>query len=143
MHRYTGCGLRNVYLVNGYKKHKTPYGEGIAIDDVEGLHRAVALHLVTHKSRLSGAEFRYVRKELELTQADLAALLGNVAQSVALWEKKGRVPKWADLLIRAFYREVVEGKAGLVDLVKRLNKAKKEPAKLTFKDSRNGWRAAA
>jgi putative transcriptional regulator len=143
MHHYTGCGLRNVYLKSGYRQHKTPYGDGVAIDDVEGLHRAIALHLVGCKKRLSGSEFRFLRKELELSQLQLAAVLGNDAQSVALWEKTGRVPKWADLMLRALYREVVEGKAGIVELVERLNKIAGEPAVLTFSDTKSGWKAAA
>lgn len=144
MHHYTGCGLRNVYLKSGFRKHKTPYGDGISIDDLEGLHRTIALHLVVSKPRLSGTEFRFLRKELELTQAQLAALLGNDAQSVALWEKTGRVPKWADLMIRAIYREVVEGKAGIVELAERLNrKIETEPPKMTFSGTKGGWRAAA
>lgn len=144
MHHYTGCGLRNVYLKSGFRKHKTPYGDGISIDDVEGLHRAIALHLASRKPHLSGTEFRFLRKELELTQAQLAALLGNDAQSVALWEKTGRVPKWADLMIRALYREVVEGKAGIVELAERLNrKIEAEPPKMTFSGTKSGWKAAA
>lgn len=143
MHHYTACGLRNVYLKSGYRKHKTPYGDGVSIDDIEGLHRAIALHLIGHKPRLAGTELRFLRKELELTQAQLASLLGNDAQSVALWEKKGRVPKWADLLIRAFYREVVEGRAGIVELVERINALGTEPTRLTFSDTKKGWRLAA
>lgn len=144
MHHYTGCGLRNVYLKSGFRKHKTPYGGGVSVEDVEGLHRAIALHLVGHKPRLSGTEFRFLRKELELTQAQLAALLGNDAQSVALWEKTGRVPKWADLIVRALYREVVEGKAGIVELAECLSKkVETEPPKMIFSGTKSGWKAAA
>lgn len=144
MLHYTGCGLRNIYLKSGYRKRKTPYGDGVSVDDVEGLHRAIALRLVADKPRLSGGELRFLRKELELTQAQLAALLGNDAQSVALWEKTGRIPKWADLMIRALYREVVEGKAGIVELAERLNKKiAAEPSKMTFSGTKNGWKAAA
>ncbi len=92
---------------------------------------------------IRGTELRFLRKELDLTQAQLAAMLGNDTQSVALWEKTGRVPKWGDLIVRALYREVVEGKAGIVELVERLSKIESESAKLTFSDTKNGWKAAA
>jgi putative transcriptional regulator len=141
MHHYLASGLRNVYLTNGFAAQKTPQGEGVLIEDAEGLHRAITLHLISGKPRLSGAEFRYVREELELTAAQLAALLGGGAKSVALWEKTGRVPKWADLLLRALYREVVEGQAGIVELMERLNKLKKAPARMVFAHSSKGWKA--
>ncbi|MEG0379379.1 MAG: helix-turn-helix domain-containing protein, partial [Eubacterium sp.] len=44
--------------------------------DVEGLHRAIGINLVTHKPRLSGAEVRFLRKEMNLSQNGLAEILG-------------------------------------------------------------------
>jgi DNA-binding transcriptional regulator YiaG len=121
MYHCTGCGLRNVWLLNGYQVCKTPYGKAVSIDDLEGLHRAIALHLIEAKPQLSGAEFRFLRKEPDVSQARLAEIIGNTAQSVALSEKSGRVPKWADRLVRALYREHVSGNANLTALVERLN----------------------
>lgn len=40
-----------------------------------GLHRAIG-HTLAHKPHLSGLEFRFLRKELGLSQAALAELLG-------------------------------------------------------------------
>ena len=31
MYHYRECGLRNVWLANGFDEHDTPYGPGIAI----------------------------------------------------------------------------------------------------------------
>lgn len=45
MYHYTDGGLRNVWLANGYTKQKTPFGEGVAIQDVEGLTRAICTML--------------------------------------------------------------------------------------------------
>jgi len=39
---YTLSGLTNVYLLNGYRIRKTPHGDTIAIEDIDGLHRAIA-----------------------------------------------------------------------------------------------------
>ncbi|TWP39194.1 transcriptional regulator, partial [Xylella fastidiosa subsp. fastidiosa] len=38
MYHYTESGLGNVWLRNGFTVHKTPYGDGIAIDNLPSLH---------------------------------------------------------------------------------------------------------
>ncbi len=144
MYHYTECGLNNVWLVNGYREEETPYGPAVAIERADELHRAIALSLVKHKPRLSGGEFRFIRKELDLSQAALAHILGNDAQSVARWEKSGRVPKMAERFLRALYREHAEGNAHIRELVERLNELDRErPAKLYFEETEAGWRAKA
>src|SRR6266702_4376017 len=91
MYHYRECGLSNVYLVNGYREIETPYGRGISIEDVEGLHMAIAHALVEEEPSLSGPEVRFIRKFLELTQTQLADLLGVEDQSVRRWEKLAHV----------------------------------------------------
>lgn len=145
MYHYTECGLPNVWLVNGFMPHATPYGEAMIIENVDGLHRAIGLYLVNRKPHLTGAEFRYLRKELGLSQSRLATTyFGNDAQSVALWEKRSRVPKWADRFLRAMYREHAEGNAQIQELVTRLNELdRREHERQVFEDTAEGWRAAA
>jgi DNA-binding transcriptional regulator YiaG len=109
MYRYTECGLRNVWLKNGYRRHKTPYGPGLSIDDIPALHRAIGLWIVGNRPRLTGAELRFLRKELDLSQKRLAEILGVEEQTVSLWERRGRMPTLADRFLRALYREGVEG----------------------------------
>jgi DNA-binding transcriptional regulator YiaG len=95
IHHYTESGLRNVWLANGYKVLKTAYGQGVSFGNLEGLHREIGRWLCAYRPRLAGAEFRFLRHELDLSQAALAARRGNDAQSVALWENsKVRVPAW-------------------------------------------------
>jgi len=36
-YHYRECGLDNVWLLNGYELHDTPYGKGVSFVDVEGL----------------------------------------------------------------------------------------------------------
>ena len=112
----------------------------------EGLHRALATHVVKYKPRLNGAEFRFLRKELDLSQAGVGTLFGYEAQTVALWEKTGRVPKLADRAIRAFYREVTEGNASFKDIVERLNNLDRqdhEKSKIILRETDKGWEAKA
>ncbi len=62
----------------------TPYGKGIAIAEVAGLHRVIAKHLIEYKLALTGVEFRFLRMELELSQGEFAEVLGITEQSVSL-----------------------------------------------------------
>lgn len=146
MYHYRESGLRNIWLANGYDNHHTPYGKGISIHNVEGLHRAIGMMLIAKGGRLTGAEIRFLRTELELSQAKLANLIGNDSQSVALWEKKGRAPKWADRFIRALYREQAEGNAKIMEILERLADTDIDdtaPEKTVFEETGKGWLAQA
>lgn len=142
MLKYTGCGLRNIWLQNGYAMKQTPHGKAVAIQDVEGLHRVLA-KMITRKPRLTGAEFRFVRKELDLSQAALARMFGCEAQTIALWEKnKVRVPKLADRMLRLIYREHAEGNVKIREMIERENDTDRkdhDPKKLVFVDTAQGW----
>ena len=145
MYHYRECGLRNVWLANGYDAHDTAYGPGIAIHDLEGLHRTIAQGLVNKGGKLTGAELRFLRHEMDLSQAKLAAMLGNEAQTVALWEKRGGQPKIADRFIRAIYRELNEGNAQIRDMIERLadSDVEETEARITLEQDGGGWKLAA
>ena len=129
MYHYTESGLRNVWLANGYKPHVTPHGKGVAFANIAGLHLALGRWLCAYRQHLTGAEFRFLRQELDLSQAGLASLLGNDAQSVALWEKgKVKVPAWADRLIRA-----------LIESVANLEAEKPRVIRVEARETRKGW----
>jgi DNA-binding transcriptional regulator YiaG len=104
MHRFDDAGLRNVWLLNGYKIVKTPYGLAVSYHDLDGLTRTICAALVKKSGRLTGVEFRYLRLHLRFSQNALARILGNTEQSVANWEKKGRVPLWADKHLRILWQ---------------------------------------
>ena len=106
LYHYTLSGLDDVCLLNGYQRHDTPYGPGMAIKDVPGLHRAIAEDIVSRRARLGGRDLRFLRKRMDLSQGGLAALLGVDAQTVARWEKgQTEVARPADRLVRILYRE--------------------------------------
>ena len=144
-YHYLESGLRNIWLDSGFAAHKTEYGDGISIADVKGLHRAIGLSLVQRKPHLSGAEFGFLRKELGLSQAKLGKPWGYDAQTIALWEKRGRVPVIADRFIRAYYLEVEEGNAKIRALIESLNdRDVLEDSRLVFqKRSGRDWHAKA
>ena len=104
MLHYTDGGLKNVWLKNGFEIRKTPYGEGVAIHDIDDLTNAICLALTNRSDYLTGVEFRYIRSAgMLLSVAALAFMMGVNTQTVARWEKHGRLPKWADRLIRALF----------------------------------------
>jgi DNA-binding transcriptional regulator YiaG len=143
MYHYTESGLRNIYLVNGFKQHKTAYGKGVAFDNINGLHREIGRWLCAYRPRLTGAEFRFLRHELDLSQAALAALLGNNEQAVALWEKgKVKVPAWADRLMRALYREHMGENVQirkLIETVVSLETKLPQPTRFEARETAKGW----
>lgn len=148
MYHYRECGLPNVYLINGYREIETPHGRGVAIEDVENLHMTIAHYLVEEKPSLTGSEVRFTRKLLELTQTQLAELLGVEDQSVRRWEKLEHVPKQADHGIRLVFRDLTRkpGKP-LPELFKQLDTpAVREPRATRYRHhprSSDRWRPHA
>ena len=146
MHHYTNCGLRNVYLKNGYQKIDTPYGKGVIIQDLDGLYRAIGLSLVSHKPRLSGSEVRYLRVGLNLSQLDLARILGVAETSVRGWENhRTKINKPAERLLRALYREHMGGDGTILEMVEALNHLHQKAygRKLELEATNAGWREVA
>lgn len=122
MYRWDDMGLKNVWLANGYTLHETPYGQGVSFEDVEGLTRAVSLALARKPGKLTGAEFRYLRQAgLGMSQPSLGKVLGADAQSIARWEKSGKVPKWANRMIRLVFEAHADGDAAIRRVVERIN----------------------
>lgn len=139
-YHYTESGLTNVWLMNGYTIRKTKYGEGVSIHDVEGLHRALAQALA-NKPHLTGMEVRFLRKEMGLSQRGLGELLGVTDQAVALWERKGRLPKTADRLLRLIYVEHDKGNAPIRSTIQRINDMdSQDQDQIIAEEARSGWK---
>ncbi|NML61142.1 hypothetical protein HHL21_08625 [Massilia sp. RP-1-19] len=121
MYHYTDGGLRNVWLKNGYVEKDTPYGKAVSFHDLDGLTKAICMALSNKPGKLTGAEFRYIRSGLLLSQKSLGKLLGCTEQAVAKWEKTGKVPKTSDLVVRMIYKQSHDGKEGVGATVEMLN----------------------
>jgi putative transcriptional regulator len=143
MYHYLECGLNNVYIANGYREVETPYGAAVSIEDVYGLHKAIARGLVNTKPTLSGAEVRFIRKFLELTQARLADLLGVEEQSVRRWEGLEELPKQADRSVRLVFRDMLhDPDLPLGELIRRIAEAR-APDRYEYRHRAKGWQPEA
>ena len=120
MYRFTDGGLRNVWLENGYTVEKTSYGEAVSIQDVPGLVQAICKALIRKKARLTGVEFRYLRQAMLMSQASLGKALGRSDQSIASWEKRGQIPKFADSVLRVLYAAHADGNEKVKNIIHAL-----------------------
>lgn len=144
-YHYEQCGLDDVYLLNGYKRHKTPYGSGVTIENVEVLHETIAQTLCLTKAFLNGKEFRFLRKLMDLTQAEVAVYVGCDVQSVARWEKgKAEVNAAADKLLRLLYLGSRSIRTDAAELIKKIAALDtKVVDRQVFEESKGGWKQAA
>ncbi|HEU0230155.1 MAG TPA: hypothetical protein VFR20_06260 [Burkholderiaceae bacterium] len=138
MYHFTDGGLRNVWLVNGYKTSETPYGSAVSIQDVKGLTRAICKVLVRKKSHLTGAEFRYLRLALLMSQSGLGRTLGRTEQAIASWEKTGHIPKFADTMMRFIYARHENGDEQVKNIVEAVNETDRD-IHIVMRDSKAGW----
>lgn len=143
-YHFTDGGLRNVWLENGFQVKRTPYGKAVAIEDMDGLVMAICKQLVSKPGRLTGAEFRYLRQHLGLSQKSLAKSFGNSEQSVAIWEKTSKLPLYADKHMRMLWTAAHDPKAAVSKLVQRLNMVERLiHQRIVLHDTRRGWRVQA
>ena len=146
-YHYVQCGLDNVWLTNGFALEETPYGVGVRIDNAEALDRAIAKYLTEKPSPLTGAEARFLRLMLDMSQKRMGELLGGrQAQTVALWEKSERLNDDVDFLLRHIYRQTaINERDGYVALVDFLNAQDRQDHQngLYLKETGDGWEMAA
>ncbi|RLJ17327.1 transcriptional regulator [bacterium endosymbiont of Escarpia laminata] len=137
-----------IYLTNGYEIKETPFGEGVTIHNLDGLHRAIAADLVNDRPNWTGAELRFIRKELGFTQQTLGAFVSRDAQTVALWEKdKQPVPEEASNIIRGIYKSRMEGNVEFEKMIERINELDRQiidaDERMTaYKADASGWHTA-
>jgi DNA-binding transcriptional regulator YiaG len=144
-YKYTMSGLDDIYLAGGYDEVETEYGKGVVIHNMDELHQAIGLYLATSKKTLNGKEIRFLRHQMDLTQAELGDILRVTDQTVARWEKSEvPIPGPEDLLMRVVYlghlSQIVDVRA-LAEGLRTLDAAPSE--KLVFTLTKQGWQAPA
>ncbi len=141
---YRQCGLDNVYLLNGYTLHETAHGAGVSVEDVDGLHRAIARNIARHNGLLGAKEIKFLRKMLGVTQADLARKLRCDTQTVARWEKgQTEINGASDLCIRAFYLGREADDVDLLQLAEDLAELNIVDFPQYFVERSDGWHPSA
>ncbi|OGN63383.1 MAG: hypothetical protein A3E80_00055 [Chlamydiae bacterium RIFCSPHIGHO2_12_FULL_49_9] len=118
-----------------------------SIHNLDGLHRAIGLFLVTSKKDLSKQEVRFLRDEMLMSQYTLGQLLGVSEQAIRRWEVgRTEIPKPSEFLLRLLYRDHVNDQSGkIATLLKGIAdlEDKKADQPILFKDTKNGWKSAA
>lgn len=116
-YHYKECGLDNIYLANGFMRDRVDGEEFLAIENIDGLWKAICFSLVKSPRILEPKEIRFLRHHVDFTQAELAQRLRVDAQTVARWEKgKNDIPGPADVLLRLLVlaSPVMQPEGGLV-----------------------------
>lgn len=145
---YTGAGLNNVWLRNGFEEKETPYGKGLVVHHLEELHRAIGLFLVNNREELSGEELRFLRKEMELPQSQLAELLDVTTDTLRGWENgRSAISGPADKLVRFVYMEAVSAQpvTRIRERLERIAELNREvhAGRLEFEETAEGWEPAS
>jgi DNA-binding transcriptional regulator YiaG len=140
MYHYTDGGLRNIWLANGYEHIETPYGNAVTIQDLPGLTRAICKALIRKNSKLTGAEFRYLRQAMLMSQSSLGKGLGRTDQAVAGWEKNSKVPKFADQMLRVFYAAHADGSEQVKNIIHAMNDVERT-INFVMTETKKGWQS--
>lgn len=144
-YHYTECGLDDIYLVSGYDVEETEYGEAVSVKKADELHKAIGFHLAIESKVLTGKELRFLRNQMNLTQAELGRRVGQTSQSVARWEKQdlcdSNTP--AQLLVRLLYLDHV-GKlpSSITELLNKIEELDAPRDEMhVFEQKHGGWKA--
>lgn len=147
MLEYLGCGLKNIWLKNGYSVVQTAYGEAVSIHNLEGLHKTIGIFLVHNSPLLSAEEFRFLRKELNLSQISLANMLGVGESTVRAWEnnRSKKTSIIAERMLRALYLDKVNGNETLNKLLERISQLDRDKHinEITLEETNSIWKEAA
>jgi DNA-binding transcriptional regulator YiaG len=145
-YQYRESGLDNVYLYGGIELKHSAYGDSVAIHDLEGLHRCIAQCLVEKPSPLTGAEFRFLRTELDLSQFAMGQLCGREERSVRNWETSHEpVQEPANTIIRFVYTQRFNPSANFEELSKHIQlfqHVDKALHEMKLRSTAAGWKPA-
>ena len=147
MHHFTACGLDYVWLKNGFDYRDSARGRSIRINDLDGLHAAIARWIVQSPARIRGQEVKFLRSMLKLSQEGLGKALGQSRASVARWEGEPNkaIPRASDHWLRVVYAKKAQGDremCKLVDLLVELDEMKhgrNAIREARFEDEAVGW----
>ena len=113
-YRYTECGLENVIIKDASFLKDDRGEEVVCIPNINGLHMAITRSILLRQSGMTGAELRFIRTEMGLTQAELADLVHREPLAISRWERGERpIDSNAEALMRLLAMEKLELKDGM------------------------------
>lgn len=122
MIKYEHFALNNIYLTNGYIERVTDHEIEHEYEQEQELEQFIRLLLLRKPDTLCGWDLRFLRKGLELSQADFGCMVDRDAQTVARWEKSATpIPKTVDLMIRSRFAERFDPSINASDLLKLID----------------------
>jgi DNA-binding transcriptional regulator YiaG len=141
MLHYTECGLDNIWLQDGFERVETPYGTATTIDNIKGLHDAISKSLFTKKSNLTGKEFLFLRKELDLSQVEIARLFGVSEGTARNLERKEKLDSVYSHLMKAICQEYYAGQTRIFEIIESTKDDSQtdNEIELKFCEDRKGW----
>ncbi len=143
-HHYVECGLDNVWIEGGFQEVDSPYGKGIAIQDMDGLHKCIAQYLVRKAGPLTGAELRCLRTELDLSQLALGKLCGRNERTIREWETRDApVEEPANTIVRFVYEQRTNPATKYEELskmIQQLQALDKALHVLKLRSTAEGWK---
>jgi len=86
-YQYIESGLDNVFIKGLSPVVDDEGDEVITIPFVAALHAEIARGIVTRNGAIRGAELRFLRTEMGMTQAELAQTVNVEGQTVGRWER--------------------------------------------------------
>lgn len=137
MFHMTNAGVDNVWLADGYQTGEDKFGPYYSIEDVPGVYRAIAMALVHGGPTLSNRELRLLRRQLELTQAQLGERIGRTEQTVLLWERSGKIPADAARQVKLMALERLAPNITLTEAFRTIDQPR--PAKIVLSRRTGEW----
>ncbi len=118
MIKYQHFALDNLFLANGYSEESTEDGIERQYEREDELEQCVRRLVLRKPGLLRGWDLRFLRRGLELSQAEFGKVIDRDAQTVARYEKSAEpVPKSVDVMIRVRFAERFEPEMKLRELL--------------------------
>ena len=106
------------------------------------------MDIVNSNPALTGEEVRFLRKELELSQVNLASGLGVSESTIRGWENNCQpITPPAERLLRVLCQEHFSGNSHVRELIRKISEQNHDEylqqRRITLESSENGWHKAS
>ena len=141
MTRYPHFAFPKLFLVNGYREFKTHNGLALEYEQEDGLEQCIRRLVVRKPERLRGWDLRFLRRGLNLSQAQLGEQVDRDAQTIARWEKTNdAIPSAVDLTIRTRFAARFEPQMSTQEILSYVDgKEHKLPTSIYLRLTNQGW----